>query len=612
MHDLLEYPFDSQIILKKRKTIKKELLESSISFIEKHIAILGGSTTHDIKDILELFLLKYGIKPNFYESEYGLYWQDAMFYNSELAEFQPDIILIHTSNRNITSYPNMNDDAQDIDTMLEAEYTKFKSMWDKLSDTYGCPIIQNNFEYPFYRLMGNKDASDIHGKVNYISRLNQKFYEYTQTHGNFYINDINYLSADYGLEAWSDPFYWHMYKYALCLPAIPRLAFSFANIIKSIYGKNKKAFAIDLDNTLWGGIVGDDGVDNIEIGPETSMGQVYSEFQQYLKEFKQLGVILNVSSKNDYENAISGLNHPDGPLNPDDFIIIKANWEPKSVNLAQMAEELNLLPDGFVFIDDNPAERAIIRQHVPETAIPEIDKVEHYINVIDRSGFFEITNFSSDDFKRNSMYKENMVRNNLQASFENYEEYLHSLNMTASIKGFEPMYMSRIAQLTNKSNQFNLTTRRYTQDEIEATAADSKYITLYGKLEDKFGDNGVVSVVIGEIKCQTLHIVLWIMSCRVLKRDMEYAMMDELVRLCQIRGITEIKGYYYPTAKNRMVQYFYEKQSFVKESEDADGNTVWSFVIGDDYKRKNNVINVNQQDKGCECEHGRDDFEKSA
>lgn len=597
MHKFLEYPFDPQIILKKRKSIKKELLEFNTGFIEKHIAILGGSTTHDIKDILELFLLNYGIKPTFYESEYGLYWQDAMFDNPKLMDFKPDIIIIHTSNRNITVYPAMGDDSATVDAMLDSEYEKFKAMWVNLSDQYGCPIIQNNFEYPFYRLLGNKDASDIHGKVNFITRLNLKFYEFAQKHNNFYINDINYLSADYGLENWADPFYWHMYKYALCLQAIPRLAFSFANIIKSIYGKNKKALALDLDNTLWGGVIGDDGVDNIEIGPETSMGQVYSEFQNYLIEQKKLGILLNVISKNDYDIALAGLNHPDGPLKPEDFIVIKANWDPKSINLVQMAKELNILPESFVFVDDNPAEREIIRQQVSGVAVPELDKVEHYINLIDRSGFFEITNLSSDDLKRNVMYKENAERSKLQASFDNYKDYLLSLDMKAVIKNFEPMYMSRIAQLTNKSNQFNLTTRRYTQDEIENAASDREHITLYGKLEDKFGDNGVVTVVIGEIKDHILHICLWLMSCRVLKRDMEYAMMDELVRISKERGITKIKGYYYPTAKNGMVKDFYDKQGFTKESEDTQGNAVWSFAIRDDYQLKNSVISINKKDR---------------
>ena len=591
MYSLLQYPFDSQLLLRKRKLIKKELLASP-EFMEKRIAILGGSTTHDIKDMLELFLLDQGIRPVFFESEYDQYWQDAMFGNPELEELKPDVIFIHTSSRNITDSPDLEDSVEAVDSLLEQEYQHFEVMWDKLRDTYHCPIIQNNFEYPFYRLLGNRDASDIHGRTNFITRLNQRFYEYAQSHEQFYIHDINYLAADYGLEKWSDPFYWHMYKYCCCMDAIPHLAFSVSNIIKSLFGKNKKAFALDLDNTLWGGIVGDDGVENLAIGPETSMGQVYTEFQQYLKAHKKLGVLLNVVSKNERENAIAGLNHPDSVLTPDDFISIKANWEPKSRNLVQMAEELNLLPESFVFVDDNPAERAIIRQQVPGVPVPEIGQVEHYINVIDRSGFFEVTNLSKDDLKRNEMYKENARRAELQASFADYEDYLLSLKMTATIRPFESIYMSRIAQLTNKSNQFNLTTKRYTQEEIEAAADDPDTVTLYGKLDDCFGDNGVVSVVIAEVDGDTLNIILWLMSCRVLKRDMEFAMMDELAAKAQSFGIKKLVGYYYPTPKNAMVKDFYALQGFTKADEDEQGNTRWELDISGGYEKKQHVIQV--------------------
>lgn len=591
MHSLLEYPFNSQQVLRKRRSIRKELLSGG-NLMEKRIAILGGSTTHDVKDMLELFLLNQGIQPVFYESEYAQYWQDAMFPNEELQMLKPDVIYIHTSNRNVTAYPEPADAMVDVDKLLEQEYARFTVMWDALRTTYHCPIIQNNFDYPFYRLMGNQDAADIHGRVNFITRLNLKFYEYAQTHEDFFIHDINYLSADYGLERWSDPFFWHMYKYALNVDAIPRLAFSVSNIIKSIFGKNKKAFALDLDNTLWGGVVGDDGVENLALGQETSVGQVYTEFQQYLQEMKKRGILLNVISKNDHQNAIAGLNHPDGVLKPDDFISIKANWETKSANLVQMAQELALLPESFVFVDDNPAERAIIRQQVPGAAVPDLDAVEHFIQIIDRSGFFETTSLSADDLKRSEMYKENAARAQLQSSCGSYEDYLLSLKMRATIKPFEPMYMSRIAQLTNKSNQFNLTTRRYTQEEIEQTAADSNYITLYGKLEDRFGDNGVVTVAIGKIEENRLDVVLWLMSCRVLKRDMEFAMMDELAARCQERGITTIRGFFYPTAKNGMVRDFYEKQGFIKRSEDDQGNAVWELDLSQGYTNKNNVIQI--------------------
>ena len=590
----LEYPFDGEYILKKKKTLKKELLKQDKKFLEKNIAILGGSTTNDIKLVLELFLLNYGIKPNFYESEYNKFWEDAMFENKELEEFKPDIIYICTSNKNIINFPSLSESKEEVNEKLNSEYIRFESIWQNLKNKYQCPIIQNNFDCLSYRILGNKDATDYRGKTNFITKLNLKFYDYAENNANFYILDINYLSSQYGLDKWQDPFYWYMYKYAMAVPAIPLLSFNLANIIKAIYGKNKKGLVLDLDNTLWGGIVGDDGVDNLIIGEETSEGQVYTDFQKYLKEISQMGILLNINSKNDLENALAGLNHIDGILKPDDFIVIKANWEPKSNNMLAIASELNLGVDSLVFVDDNPAERAIVKDYINDVAVPEMNEPYKYIQVIDHSGYFENINLSGDDFKKNKMYKDNIERNKMISSFENYGDYLKSLNMKATIDKFEPIYMARIAQLTNKSNQFNLTTKRYTQNEIEDTANNAEYITLYGKLEDKFGDNGVVSVVIGKKTNEKLDIDLWIMSCRVLKRDMEFAMMDSLIKECIKHNIKEVYGYYYPTVKNGMVKDFYKIQGFTKISEDEDGNTVWKFVIND-YKNKNKFIDVEEK-----------------
>lgn len=587
----LEYPFDSEYIIKKRKSIKRKLLADGSKRLKKKIAVFGGSTTSDIVVYLELFLLNNGIEPEFYESEYAQYWQDAMFPGDELIEFAPDIVFIHTTNRNISNFPLMTDDKSKVENLLESEYGKFEQMWKKISETYHCPIIQNNFEMPFYRIMGNKDCSDYRGRTNFITNLNRKFYEYAEKTEGFYINDINFISASYGLKEWSNPLYWNMYKYAMCVEAIPEFSFNLANIIKSVFGKNKKAVALDLDNTLWGGVVGDDGVDGIQIGQETGVAQSYYEFQSYIKSLKQLGIVLTVCSKNDYENAVAGLNHPEGALKPDDFIIIKANWENKDRNIIETASELNILPDSIVFVDDNPAERAIVQAQIAGISVPVIDSVENYISTIDRNGYFEVTNFSEDDLKRNEMYKANVQRAVQQAAFSDYNEYLLSLEMTAVIDDFLPVYLQRITQLSNKSNQFNVTTKRYTPTEMEAVFNSSEYIRLYGKLIDKFGDNGVVSVVIGKKENNILNIDLWIMSCRVLKRDMEFAMLDRLVERCREQGIDTIKGYYYPTAKNKMVKELYGKFGFNKISEDEEGNTIWQLDIKS-YENKNNVINV--------------------
>ena len=590
----LEYPFDGSYILKKKKSIKKALLSEGSNRIHKKIAVLGGSTTHDIIIAMELFLLDYGIEPEFYESEYGQYWQDAMFPGDELKDFNPDIIFIHTSNRNITNYPAMSDTFETVEDKLNKTYSHFESMWKKLFELYHCPIIQNNFEAPFFRLLGNRDGYDIHGRLSFINRLNEKFASFARTNkeGSLYINDINYISSCYGLDEWSDPKDWHMYKYALCIPAIPVLAFNVANIIKSIYGRNKKGLVLDLDNTLWGGVVGDDGVDGIEIGQETNLGQVYHEFQSYIKLQKDIGVVLAVDSKNEKENALAGLSHPDGVLTPDDFVDIKANWEPKSENFKSIADDLTLLPESLVFVDDNPAEREIVTTQIPGVKAPDIDSPENYIRLIDHSGFFEATSISEDDINRNEMYMANKKRSELEVSFSDYSEYLKSLEMEAEIAPFDKLYMPRIAQLTNKSNQFNLTTKRYSQEDIEKEASDPGKITLYGRLKDKFGDNGIVSLAIGRINGDELNIELWLMSCRVLKRDMEFAMMDALVGDALKRGIRKIYGYYYPTAKNRMVKDFYTTQGFDLVSEDAEGNRVFLLDISGGYENRNKVINV--------------------
>ncbi|MCR5196829.1 MAG: HAD-IIIC family phosphatase [Pseudobutyrivibrio sp.] len=582
----LEYPFDADYLLSKKKRIKKELLASDTKFIDKKVAILGGSTTANIMLIMELFLLNNGIRPTFYESEYNKYYEDAVFPNPELEEFAPDIIYVCTSNRNITTYPDLSMDRATVDELLDNQYQKFETIWKTLAEKYNCPIIQNNFEMPLFRLMGNRDAYDYHGAMNFISRLNQKLYDYAEATDNFYVCDLNYISADYGLKEWADPFYWYMYKYAMCVPAIPYLSFNVANIIKSLLGKNKKGFVLDLDNTLWGGVIGDDGVDGIVLGPEEAEGQAYTEFQQYLKAHQQLGVILNIDSKNDFENAIAGINHPDSEFKESDFISIKANWDPKDKNFADIASELTLLPESLVFVDDNPAERHIVTEQLQGVCAPELDNVVHYIQTIDRGGFFETTNISADDLKRNEMYKENAARAKLQSSFTDYGQYLDSLEMTAEIDSFAPVYMARIAQLTNKSNQFNLTTKRFTQTEIEQTAANQEYITLYGKLMDKFGDNGVVSVVIGHIDGHECDVDLWLMSCRVLKRDMEYAMLDELVKRCRERGVTTLRGHYLPTAKNKMVKDFYGDMGFKLIYQADDGASDWELSL-EEYEDKN-------------------------
>ena len=595
MNDIFTYPFDAAEIMKKQKKLKRELLEDGTARIKKRIAILCGSTADAVRDVLELFLLNYGIEPEFWTSEYGRFHDDALYPPEELISFKPDIIYIHTTYRNIGSFPALSDSPETVIALLDKQFGHFREIWESLDRKFGCPVIQNNFEQPPFRLLGNSDFSDIHGRVRFVNELNAMLAEYASHSKTLNICDISYVASCCGLDEWHDGTQWYMYKYAFPMGDVPYIAANLAAIIKAMLGKNKKVLALDLDNTLWGGVVGDDGVEGIKIGRDLPSGQVYSEFQDYVKLHKDMGVLLTICSKNDEENAYDGLGHPDASLHADDFTVIQANWDNKDENILRTADMLNLLPDSFVFADDNPAERQIVRDRVKGAAVPEMDGAENYIRILDRNRYFEVVGaLTEDDLKRSEMYKQNALRAAAGHDIADYGEYLDSLEMKAYIKPFEPLYIPRIAQLTNKSNQFNVTTRRYTEGEIANIAFDPHYITLYGRLEDKFGDNGVVSVIIGNIRGTELHIDLWIMSCRVLKRDMELAMLDELVKAAKKLDIKAIIGHYLPTLKNSMVKNLFGRFGFEKTYEDSKGNTDWRLETAE-YTPKNTHIAVNMQ-----------------
>jgi FkbH-like protein len=585
----MDYPLDVNKILRKKKSIKKDLLLND-NFIEKNIAILGGSTTSEIKNILELFLLKSGIKPRFYESEYNKYYEDALFGSDELNKFSPDIIYMHTTNQNIVKYPESKDTYEDVAMLLSNELQRYKSIWDSLSK-FDCAIIQNNFDYTEDRSLGNLDCYDIHGKTYFINKLNDEFSLNARKIKNLYINDINYLSSYIGLRYWFDRSLWYQAKYALSMESIPELAFNISKIINSIFGKSKKCLILDLDNTCWGGVIGDDGLDRIHIGIETSISESYTVFQKYVKELKDRGITLAVCSKNDLENAKEGFNHPESILKFDDFTSFKANWNLKNHNILDIAKSINIGVDSLVFIDDNPVERDIVLLQIPDVSVPAIGSdVVKFIEHIDRNGYFEPISIANDDINRSQYYKDNKKRSSKQATFKSYDEFLVSLEMTAEIKSFSSIYLDRITQLINKTNQFNLTTKRYTAGEVGTIASSDEYIKIYGKLTDKYGENGLISISIGRIENTSCHIDLWLMSCRVLKRDMEFAMLDELVSKCNDQNISEIIGYYYKSTKNSMVFNLYEKFGFdLLEQNNED--TVWKLDIAN-YEIKNKFIGV--------------------
>ncbi|NLW78893.1 MAG: HAD-IIIC family phosphatase [Ruminococcaceae bacterium] len=588
--NLLQYPFNSAHILQKKRALKKELAARE-GLLEKKIAIVSGSTVGDFKNILELFLLNAGIRPTFWEGEYGLFYEEVVFDDGSLAAFAPDVLYIHTSSRNLRHWPTPAHSAADVQAGQDDEFARFEAVW-QAAKKLGCPIVQNNFEAPTFRNFGNMDAWDARGRTHYVNTLNARFAAAAAATPGLYLHDLAYLAAQHGVRAFSDDMAWYGYKYA-CAPAfIPDWCHSLAGLIKSFFGLSKKGVVADLDNTLWGGVIGEEGPDGIEVGEESPAGMAYAAFQGYLKMLAQRGILLAAASKNDAAIAEEGLARTDNLLHRDDFLAFEVHWEPKSQSVARIAQSLNIGADSLVFVDDNPAEREEVHRALPGVETPPVAAPEDSIPLLDGGGWFEVSALSADDLARGAMYRENARRQALEAIATDYTGYLQSLQMQADIGPVTPGTLERVTQLVNKTNQFNPTTRRYTAAEVEALMHDPACITLAGRLADKFGDNGLTSVIFGRITGAVLDIELWVMSCRVLKRQFEQAMFDTLVAEAKKRGVATINGTWRPTAKNLMVRDLYATIGFSLTAETPEARH-FTYPIPAGYTPQNTVIEVN-------------------
>jgi FkbH-like protein len=568
-----------ETLQRKRKGIRREL-QTQTYLHEIRIAVLGGSTTNELVDFLELLLLDSGFNPTFYQSEYNRYYEDAVLEPELVATFRPDIIYIHTTAVNIRSFPPLSCTEVELRDYVSTQVNHFRSIWQSLQQHVDAQIIQNNFEAPATASLGNLDAVLPAGHTRYTNEVNLELARVIGKEPRVILQDIQSIAARLGLVQWSELDRWWSYKLATTVEGSFAIAASLASIIRAIYGKSRKCLVLDLDNTLWGGVIGDDGPDKIQIGRETPVAEAYTGFQEYCLSLRNRGILLAVCSKNNEEIAKQGFDHPDSILKLEHFAAFRANWEPKHENILSIAKELNLGVDSFVFVDDNPAERAIVEGNIAGIAVPDVGSdVSKYAGILDAARYFEATSLAKDDLQRAKQYEENAQRAKTETKFANYGEYLDSLEMTAEIELFQPVYMERIVQLTNKTNQFNLTTRRYTLAEMEAAISNGQ-IGIYGKLTDRFGDNGLVSVVLGRVEGPCMHIDLWLMSCRVLKREMEIAMLDVLAEQARQAGVETIHAKYLPTAKNAMVADHYEKLGFTLLSrDDTTGVSTWSLDI---------------------------------
>jgi FkbH-like protein len=583
-------------IIQKRKRLKRELAADR-RLQDVRIAVLGGTTTNEIVDLLEVLLIADGFNPVFQQSEYNKYYEDAVLEPEKIREFRPDIVYVHNHWKNIRQFPLVGGAEDQFASTLAAEVSRYRSIWTSLHEVVGCQVIQNNFEHPPFSVLGNLDAVTYGGKTRFVYELNLEFSKAAQANKKLLIQDLNALAAGIGHDHWFDWDRWHSYKILTTPEGSFAIAKSLAAMIGAMLGRVKKCLILDLDNTLWGGVIGDDGLDKIQIGKETAIAEAYTAFQEYCLALRERGVLLAVCSKNNLDTAKSGFTHPDTVLKLEHFSSFQANWQPKHENIETIARELNLGLDSFVFVDDNPAERAIVSAQLPSVTVPEVgSEVSQYPSILQAGRYFETVSLSKEDMERAASYAANAERAASEAKFADYGEYLDSLDMSAEIEPFQSVYLERIAQLINKTNQFNLTTKRYTSAEVESIARDPNFVALYGKLSDTFGDNGLISVLIGRREAADLHMDLWIMSCRVLKRDMEIAMLDMLVEHARAAGVERIVGYYLRTPKNAMVEDHYGKLGFTLDSAGDDGSrSVWSLSVPDYQPRTQHMRILSQQ-----------------
>jgi FkbH-like protein len=582
----------SQDLIQRHRRIKR-VLSANEGLSSLRIAVLGGTTSAEFVAFAEIFLLQRGIQPVFWQCEYRQHYEAAVLDSEALVRFKPDLVYVLTHSVNILHAPQVGADEAGLQQGLDAQMDQLRQIWSAIEAKLGCQVIQNNFD-PFPSAsLGNLDAIAPGGRQRMVNELNVALVREANQKSNLTLLDVHGLASRLGWTQWFDRKRWFAYKIWTSPEASIELAKAFCAQVLALSGQAKKCLVLDLDNTLWGGVIGDDGVHGISLGQESAVGEAHIAFQQYCLDLKRRGIVLAVSSKNDEANALQGLEHPDSVLKREDFAVFFANWNPKHENIRAIAKALNLGLDSLVFADDNPVERDLVRSQLPMVAVPELgDDVTRFIEVLESNRYFESVGLSAEDAKRATLYTENAQRAQAETGFASYGDFLQSLDMKAEISPMSDRYLERIVQLVNKTNQFNVTTKRYTVAQMLGIHADPDSLCLYGRLVDKFGDNGLISVVIGQRQAEVFDIALWVMSCRVLKREMELAMLDELVAHARRMGASALQGSYIPSPKNAMVESLFRDLGFRRLDDTSTENTVqWRLEL-DQYVRKNTHILV--------------------
>jgi FkbH-like protein len=551
--------------MKEFSQLKKNLKKDFSNLKSIKLAILGDSATQFLTQALKGLGYDNGFNLEILEADFNQIERQVYDLSSELYEFKPEIVIVFQSTHKLLGKYNKIKPNQHL-LFASNELDTIKNIYSNLISNLDAKIIYYNYTEIDDAVFGNYANKTESSFLFQLRKLNYELMLLASKKTNLYLCDISSIQNLVGKLNFFQPSIYISTEMVLSIDVLPRVATKTIDLINNLNGKFKKCVVLDLDNTTWGGVIGDDGIENIQIG-SLGIGKAFSEFQYWIKKLKNRGIIVAVCSKNTESVAKEPFEkHPDMVLRMNDISVFKANWDNKADNIRQIQSILNIGFDSMVFLDDNPFERNIVRENIPEICVPELPKdPANYLEYLYELNLFETVSFSNEDKDRTKLYQIEAERVKVYQKFTNEDDFLKNLEMLSDIQPFNKFNTPRIAQLSQRSNQFNLRTVRYTEVDINRIANSKDFVTLAYTLEDKFGDNGLICVIIlNKEDEKALFIDTWFMSCRVLKRGMENFVLNTIVHFAKKNGFTTVKGEYLPTIKNDMVKDHYLNLGFEK------------------------------------------------
>ncbi|MDH7639198.1 HAD-IIIC family phosphatase [Sphingomonas oryzagri] len=554
---------------------------------EARVAILSSHTIDHLVPAVRVAGLHRGMVIEVHAGDYGQFRSPMIMGCPWIERFAPHMILFAIDLPALLEPIPLSAGRDAVETSLAHIMEELRQLWSLARERFGAQPVQQTFLPQASPLLGSNEALLPASPWSCCARLNDLLRQASQQ-GEVLLLDVANQLPGIGEGRLYDEVRWYQAKQLVNPLVAPAYGELVARLAAAVIGRSRKSLVLDLDNTLWGGVVGDDGVENLRLGQGSAEGEAYIAFQRYVARLAERGIIIAVCSKNDHATARSVFDrHPDMQIAFDDIACFVANWADKASNLRHIARTLNIGLDSMVFVDDNPAEREIIRRELPEVAVPELpEDPAGYMQCIADGGYFESLGLTSEDLARSGDYTANNQRAAVRASTTDMDGYLQSLDMTLTAGPISSFDRSRAAQLINKSNQFNLTTRRRTADELHPLLEDARNVILAFRLRDRFGDNGLISVIVARPDAAwsggELLIDTWLMSCRVLGRGVELAALCALRSAAVQAGATALIGEYRPSGRNGMVEAHYEKLGFERIAADTPGEeTFWRMSLQD-------------------------------